>query len=86
MFCIFCIVLYKMLLNSIMPTQIVVLTSQADVLCFVQQQNEGQNIVGRIAADALSTHCGRRTAVDALRPMRGLRAADTFRPTLNLPL
>ena len=35
----FVFLLYKILLNTIMPTQIDILTSQADVLCFVQQQS-----------------------------------------------
>ena len=38
-FAYFVFLLYKILLNTIMPTQIDALTSQADVLCFVQQQS-----------------------------------------------
>ena len=38
-FAYFVFLLYKILLNTIMPTQIDVLTSQADVLSFVQQQS-----------------------------------------------
>ena len=46
---------------------------------------KGRYIVGRIAADAPSTHCGRRTAADA-RPTCGRRiAADAqfAAPTMN---
>ena len=47
---------------------------------------KGRYIVGRIAADAPSTHCGQRTAADTLRSTDcGRRAADAqfAAPTMN---